>query len=310
MGEGKDQTPKKRAAKEAATEADTREAAAQQAEAQHSAAAEGAPQEAEATGQALPLFYQNVRALESTRHARLGLSAQANLRFAAKTDSVPLTVAEFEMAARHYPIVFAQEAPHLPIAVVGLRRRENAFVDEAGRWAPDTYIPAYVRRYPFLLAEDRDADRVTLCIDEACEWLVEGGEPGLFDDEGQPSDTAKQAFDFCRAFHQQSKTTRSFVEALAGADLLVESKPQLPLPSGRTLTLQGFRSIDREKLDALGDSTFLELRKQGWLPAVYAQLLSQNNWPLVLRRSRAPESTSGTGGDSPTGQGESGEASD
>lgn len=296
MAEGKDQGSKKRGAKDPASDEETREAAAQQAEAQRSAAAEG-----EATGQALPLFYKNVRALESTRHARLGLSREASLRFAAATDSVPLTVAEFETAARHYPIVFAQEAPHLPIAVVGLRRRENAYVDEAGRWARDTYIPAYVRRYPFLLAEDREAERVTLCIDEACEWLVEDGEPRLFDDEGQPSDTAKQAFDFCRAFHQQSKTTRSFVEALAGAELLVESKPQLPLPGGRTLTLQGFRSIEREKLDALSDGTFLELRKQGWLPAIYAQLLSQNNWAQVLRRSREREAGGEASGDSPKG---------
>lgn len=254
-------------------------------EAQTAAAQQDEAQRAGAGEQALPLFYKEVRALDASRHAAAALGERPDMRFAAATDSLPLTVAEFDLAARHYPIVFGQATPHLPIAVVGLRRGENAFVDGDGRWDAETYVPAYVRRYPFLLAEDREAGRVALCIDEACPWLGEGAGKRLFDDDGQPSEIAKQAFEFCRAFHQQTQGTRSFVEALTGAGLLAESKPRIPLADGRSLTLQGFLSIDRDRLDNLSDATFLELRRQGWLAAVYAQLQSQHNWSLVLRRA-------------------------
>jgi len=130
----------------------------------------------------MPMFYTSPRPLDKVRDARLRLSKPDHYRFAAKTNAIPLLLEEFPMAAAYYPIVFAAGPSPIPAAVVGLCNDSNLYLDAEGRWRNGAYLPAYVRRYPFILMDDPDAQQFVLCIDEASETLGLEGEHPLFED--------------------------------------------------------------------------------------------------------------------------------
>lgn len=230
---------------------------------------------------ALPLFYRELHPLDSRRHAGKSLKPQIGCGFARGANIVMLNGVEFEPAARYFPIVFVSAPAPAALAVLGLRTGENLFVDKAGAWRPGTYMPAYVRRYPFIFHRSEDGQQFTLCIDEAADALESGNARPLFID-GQPGEAIKSALAFCAAFQRDSDDTRAFVEALAAERLLVRNKLDVRLPSGEHLALAGFEVIDRARFDALPDATIAAWRKRGWLGFIYAHFFSLTSWSVLI----------------------------
>ena len=112
------------------------------------------------------LFYDNPTVLDSTVHRNLKVkTTDDGFKFSGKTNSVPLAGVEFPEACKHFPIVFTKVDGQrlLPLALLGFRDLENLFVDAGGRWK-DAYVPAFVRRYPFVLAKGAMPERLTVCI--------------------------------------------------------------------------------------------------------------------------------------------------
>ncbi|MCI0431592.1 MAG: SapC family protein [Rhodospirillales bacterium] len=233
-----------------------------------------------------PLFYTAPRPLDSRRHAGKRLRAGANFGFARATNSIPLNGIEFLLAVKHYPIVFTAGEPALPVAVVGLRERENLYLRPDGGWEPGVYIPAYVRRYPFIFLEDRERGQFVLCIDESAEALSETEGELLFEGD-QPGPAGTRGRDFCTAFQGQAQATRAFADAVVAAGLLVENRAQVVLRDGRALGVGGFRVIDEAKFNALPDETILDWRRKGWLALVYCHLISTSNWANLVDRAAA-----------------------
>ncbi|WP_340646641.1 SapC family protein [Phenylobacterium sp.] len=226
-----------------------------------------------------PLFYQNPVALHPTAHGATGLAEALDYGFARKTNAIPVSLSEIPIAALSYPIAFTTEGGARPVAVVGLREDENLFVDANGAWLEGAYVPAYVRRYPFILAEYGEGDDlgVQLCIEDHPEILVQGAGQPLFAD-GEPSRLVKSAFDFCKSLRAADLATAPFVEALVACGLLEGRAATIQLPTGGDLKMAGFATIDEARLRALPDEVFLLLRRQGWMSAVYAQMHSTLNW--------------------------------
>jgi hypothetical protein len=230
---------------------------------------------------AMPMFYSSPRPLDRSKDGNLRLSRPTNFRFAAQTNAIPLLVDEFPMAAAYYPIVFAAGPMPIPAAVVGLKNDNNLFLDEQHRWQNGAYLPAYVRRYPFILMDDPEQKQFVLCIDEKSDMFSEQGEYSLFDGE-QPSAFTKSAMEFCAALRQQGDATDEFVKALQEYDMLMPNDAQIDTRDGSKLQLSGFLVIDPKKFDALPDNVFLEWRRKGWLGLVYAQLLSSHRWQNLV----------------------------
>lgn len=245
-----------------------------------------AAEDAAATPSRFPLFYNTPRPLEASRHAKATLAENLDVGFSENANAIPLNIVEFAIAARHYPLVFSNTEPFLPVAITGLRTGTNAFIDPEGkRWVRGCYVPAYVRRYPFILMENTEQQQFILCIDEESGFLSEEGERRLFDDEGKPSEITNQALEFCRAYHAQYEATQKFVTELAERDLLTDNSTEIKLADDRKIQMQGYKVIDREKFEALPDEVFLEWRKKNWLPVAYAHMTSLSNWPAVLQRA-------------------------
>lgn len=229
----------------------------------------------------LPMFYKTPRPLDRVKDANLFVSRPTHFRFTATTNAIPLLIDEFPMASAYYPIVFAAGPTPVPAAVVGLKNDSNLYLDSEGRWVNGAYLPAYVRRYPFILMDDADKKQFVLCIDETSDMLGPKGEHPLFSGD-QPSDFTKSAMEFCAALRQQGDATDAFVAALKEYELLVPNDAQIDLRDGTRLQLSGFLVIDPQKFDAMPDSIILQWRKRGWLGLVYAQLLSSHRWQNLV----------------------------
>lgn len=234
-----------------------------------------------------PLFYREPQPLSSTVHAGWRLKA-GDASFAADTPFVPIVVGELASAARSYPIVFAAGDMH-PIAVLGLERA-NLFVTD-GKWAEDAYIPAYVRRYPFVFFQTTDPDGFALAIDGAAQRVAREGDDGtpLFEN-GEPTALTREALEFCAAFGRDAEVTRLFAAALREKDLLIDRRADASLPDGRKLGLEGFQIVDAEKFAALDEETVVAWHRQGLLGLVHHHLASLERFSalLALQGRRGP----------------------
>jgi len=226
------------------------------------------------------IFYRRPVALNRQQHRAIKLdTATSDFRFAASTNSVLLAASEAAEAAKDYPVVFigGPDGPFTLVALVGLRENENLFVDEGGNWASGTYLPAFVRRYPFVLAEAATGEtEMTVCIDEACERLGEEHGAPLFDETGAVAPLLEGTTAFLQLFHAEMQQTSLLAQRLADAGLLVAKRIEI-VRDGASHALEGIYVVDRDKLAALDDTMALELFRSGALWAVHAHLMSLNH---------------------------------
>lgn len=221
----------------------------------------------------LPPLYRRLEPVAPQRHGSLRLRA-SGFAFAAEASAIPLAAEEFVAAARTLPIVFAAQAPHMPVAVTGLAAGHSLYVGPDGQWRPGAYLPAYLRRVPFFLVRAApQSDQLVLCLDPDAPLLSESeGEP-LFDAEGKGTAVIERAVQFCRAMEEAGLRTRAMAQGLAELGLLKPAQVEVP-HHGRTVRIDGFFAVDRAALMALPAERLAELRDRGWLEAVYAHLLS------------------------------------
>jgi hypothetical protein len=231
----------------------------------------------------MPLFYKSVVPLDRTAHARLRVRNTANFRFTADAPLVPLLTAEFAPIAREYPIVFMKdEATVVPVALVGMPQGKNVFLDANGRWDA-RYVPAYVRRYPFVFAETAP-EQYTVCIDTTSELLDEKEGVPLFESSGEPSTSLQDTIKRLEDYQRVTNFTRAFTQRLSAANLLMEANAKAELPDGRSFVWRGFWTVDEAKFRELPEATLKEWFASGELGLVYAHLLSLGNLADLLRR--------------------------
>lgn len=224
-------------------------------------------------------YYQNP--VQLLRRAGLALKRSPVLddfRYAAGLNTAILGAVELVPASHDYPIVFApgQDGRLMPQALLGVREGENLFVDAVGRWQPGCYLPAYVRRYPFIPAR-RDSGELDVCVDDRC--LSESGAEGevLFDAAGEATPLLGQILALLSDFDHQARLAEAFARRLDALGLLVERAVRLDMRNGQSWAVDGFRVVDEVRLDALDDKTWLELRAGGHIKLVMAHLMSLRN---------------------------------
>lgn len=225
----------------------------------------------------LPLFYQQLEPLSSQTHADFRMRATDRLPFLATTHAIPLTVEEFPFAQRHLPIVFSVGEDPVPLGLMGLNEGTNVFFDEEGKLnEPNFYVPAYVRRYPFLLARLRpDSDELSLCFDPSTDTIgkFDEGQP-LFDGD-QPSETTKAVLQFNEQFEQAGMRTGQFMKELKDLDLLMDGEVTIqPDGAAQPFIYRGFQMVDEAKLNELRGDQLRKIVQNGMLPLIYAHLFS------------------------------------
>lgn len=227
------------------------------------------------------MFYSRPVPLQADVHADLRV-LPGHLDFAAGANALPLLVSEFSAALHHLPILFAGDNA-VPMGAMGFGQY-NLFIKD-GFWEPGAYVPAYIRRHPFILIETDGGKNFLLGIEEGSDRLVRGGDAGqpLFED-GKPTEMVQQALDFCGQYTRDHEHTRAFSEALLAHDLLATRNASVRTQDGRELTLQGFRVVDVDKYTQLPDEVVLDWHRKGWLALVHQHLMSLGRFSDLSRR--------------------------
>jgi hypothetical protein len=232
------------------------------------------------------LFYRKIVAIDKDKHRHLRIGAIKDHRFAAKTNSVPVAVVEFFSAAREYPIVFGGKtgAP-VPAVLLGLRSDENLFVGDTGQWDA-RYIPAFVRRYPFVLANTGD-DQLVVCVDEGHAAVGAADGQALFTQEGEATPFLDNAINFMRDYQAEAQRTRDFMQRMVELELLTEVSARGELKGGAAYQLGGFSVISESRFRELDKDVVEELFRKGWLSLIDAHLLSLGNLGDLVDRMAA-----------------------
>ncbi len=224
----------------------------------------------------LPIFFKDLVPLSSVDHADFRVRMMDNADFLVSQHAVPLTSDEFASASRFYPIVFSAGENPVPLALMGLNEGMNTFVDDEGKLRNPVYVPAYIRRYPFLLARLRpDSDELSLCFDPTSGAVGKFDEGDALFEDGKPTEATNNILEFCKNFEEAGQRTGMFMEELKKADLLMDGEVSItPEGSSQPYIYRGFQMIDEAKLRELRGDVLRKMMQNGMLPLVFAHLFS------------------------------------
>ena len=231
---------------------------------------------ATAPSRGLPIFYKELVPLNSDQHGGWKTRALTDASFVKNQHAIPLTTDEFVQASRHYPIIFSDTDQPVPLALMGMNEGVNVFVDDEGKITAPIYLPAYVRRYPFMLARVNDnQEELSLCFDPQSGGVGDYDEGDALFDDNKPSETTQRILKFCEQFEQAGGRTHNFVNELIKMDLLMSGEVSINAPGQeKPYVFRGFKMVNEEKLRDLRGDELRKMNQSGMLPLLYAHLFS------------------------------------
>jgi hypothetical protein len=244
----------------------------------------------------LPLFYNGLEPLSSETHANYRVRQLDSAPFLVGQHAIPVTTDEFPLVQRFMPIVFSVGDDPIPLALMGLNEGINVFVGDDGKLVdPNFYVPAYIRRYPFMLAKLRpEADELSLCFDPTSDAIGAFDEGELLFDGNGPSEVTKQILGYNETFEQAGQRTQSFMRELKEMDLLMDGEVSIqPEGAEQPFIYRGFQMINEEKLADLRGDQLRKISQSGMLPLLYAHLFSlslmRDVFARQVQQGKAPQ---------------------
>ncbi len=237
-----------------------------------------------------PPGYGAVQPLDTRRHAGMGPSAEPRYTWMSRLNAVYLSLPEFGRAALDYPLAFAKAGGRndefQPVAVLGMKAGENLFVDDDGRWQRDRYLPAYCRRYPFCIAELPETQATTsqarrlVCVDET--GLHAHSQQPWFDRDGAATSAWAPMLQLIEHLETARQQSRALAHRLDALGLLVPFDAVSLPKRGPRSRLQGLYRVNEPHLQSLSGRDLRTLLSKGELRAIYAHLISLENFARLL----------------------------
>ncbi len=231
------------------------------------------------------LIYETAVPVSSGRHGKASVEVGNQYGFTRHVNSIPLMAVEFPQAAAEYAIVFAIHGEGIvPVVILGARQNENLYLGDDNQWRAQ-YIPAFVRRYPFVFSASEGGQKFTLCVDEAFQGLnYLGRGQALFDAEGKPTPYVDNVLKFLQEYRAQHLRTEAFCRTLKELDLVEPMQAQFTLADGEKMSLGGFTVVSRARLKALSDEKLAQLARSDELELIHLHLHSMRNFNAVKDR--------------------------
>ena len=231
------------------------------------------------------LFYENAVPVSAARHAGLSVETGAGYAFASHASAVPIMALEFIPAASEYAIVFAPIGEEVfPAVVLGMRTDENLYLGQDAKWNAK-YVPAFIRRYPFVFSTSEDRKTLTLCIDESYAGLNrEGKGQRLFDEDRKPAAYTQRVLKFLQDFQAHFQRTRLFCQRLKEIGVLEPTGVQVTAAGGEKFSLGGFLVANRKKLREVPDEKLLAMAKSDELELLHLHQYSLRNFAEMKDR--------------------------
>ncbi len=230
-------------------------------------------------------IYKDVRLINLEEDKKLKVAPIEGFAYAADLRDCIITVSEFYEASKSQPIVFAknEQGEFLALALMGLKEEGNLFVNQDGSWRIGEYVPAFVRRYPFIFVAHSE-NQLSLAIDHDHKAVNKRKGEALFTAEGEASEYTTSLMDFLSQYQQANLNTQAMIKMLDDKGLLEDATAKM-MKNGEPMNLTGFMRVNEQKLDDLSDSDMLELVKTGAYKWVVAHLMSLSNFQKLLTYS-------------------------
>lgn len=224
----------------------------------------------------LPIFYNDLVPLNTNEHGEFRVRPVDSAPFLINQHAVPITIDEFVVAQRFVPIIFSSGEDAVPLALMGLNEGVNTFLDDEGKLRGPAYVPAYVRRYPWMLAKLRpDSDELSLCFDPSAESIGAFDDGELLLEDGKPTEITTNILKFCEDFEQAAHRTGQFMAELKSLDLLMDGEVAINVPGNeQPFVYRGFQMVNEEKLRDMRGDQLRKINQSGMLPLVHAHLFS------------------------------------
>jgi hypothetical protein len=228
-------------------------------------------------------IYKNIKVVNRSTDTKLKVAPIEGFQYASELRHCLITINEFYEAAKSQPIVFSKQQDtgnYFACALMGLTEGSNLFVNKDGSWRTGEYVPAFVRRYPFIFVE-HDGDNLSLAIDHDHKAVNKRKGEALFDGEGEATAYTNQVMSFMTLYQQSSIHTQEMIKMLDEKGLLEEATAKI-VQNGEESVLTGFMRVNEEKLATIDDSDMLDLVKTGAYKWVVAHLMSLSNFRKLL----------------------------
>ncbi len=237
-------------------------------------------------------IYSKPVALNSELQRHVKIAKVTDYGFAKQLNSSVLTGYEFFEAAKYYPIAFSKTPNEEIMLVAILGVADNAFTDEQGKWKEGFYIPAFIRRYPYIPAktDDKgDGNLLVAVVDSAYKGFDAEEGDRLFDDEGKNTPALDRAVEFLKAYNAQFEVTKQFVNRLKELELFAAVDANIKLADGTSYVMRNLLVVDEAKMLKLDDKQLLSLTKmnnnqRGYIAWIYAHIFSLNNFVKVINK--------------------------
>ncbi len=235
-------------------------------------------------------LYKTPVLLNHEEHGKLGLTKQPNpFEFVKNVKAIPIVAAEFSSVQKHYPIVFSNLENPAALAIVGLKEDRNLFVSEDGQWDPHSYVPSYLRRYPYALATGEN-DQAAVVIDTGADGVTTESDFPFFDGQAVTKET-QDMIDFCQQFALEATKTQTLCRRIRDLGLLTpQTATQNADDGSEPITIANYVSIDPQKLTELSAEEIQTLLKDGVLASIFSQAFSMENWTRLIARENLQNS--------------------
>ncbi|MBL4580880.1 MAG: SapC family protein [Gammaproteobacteria bacterium] len=216
-------------------------------------------------------------ALQNDKHRKLKITESGDYARYKDHHLIPIITQDFFTLGSEFPVVFVKDSSgeqFVPVAIMGLREGQNLYCQN-GEWKAQV-VPIRFSNAPFSIVRvDAESDQLAVLIDEESSMLSETEGTPLFKENGEKSEYLENKVESLIKTAEQTVQTEGICKIFKDKDLLVTQQLQLQhRADSPRYNIDGVYTIDEKKLNALSDEDFLDLRKQGMIPLIYAHLSS------------------------------------
>lgn len=214
------------------------------------------------------LIYNDVQPINLEKHNKTKVGKLNNFGFTMGLQYIPILMTEFKKASLEYPIVFVESEDQVPVPIAILSVSEdNGYLNDDLSWDA-RYIPAFIRRYPFVFSRNPEGDEYFLCIDESSECISESIEgERIFEENGDQTPFIRKTLEFLQAYQIEHNKTLDQCKLLKDLNLFDQKQLSGTInedPDSQELVkLSGFLTVDRARVTTLNDDKKLQLMKDG-----------------------------------------------
>ena len=223
-------------------------------------------------------MFKNLTPLDAVKDKELKYKALADFSFARSEVVCPIMFNEFVQAARCFPIVFPDGGTIIPQALLSINKEGNSYVSPEGQWQ-GAYLPLHLRRYPFVLGQAKDNDKMLIMYDSEAPHFQHKEAESLFSMEDgnlKPTSVLQSIEKYLLNLNKDYIVTRNLFNELKQHDVLIKSALNVKTKDdeAKSYSVKGFTIVDWNKVIKLDDNVLADWTRKGLIQLIHIHLLS------------------------------------